>query len=193
MCQTTNAFYFFYVPRPRCDSMASDLLIFESGLPHAPRRSNPRSSPIVRRIEVNIRNQWFLVFAFLLAFPSTISAYVFDDQCTVYDTQVTTNFSPNLLFMIDKSGSMNRGVDVGGTWVCTLSILGRCFDGYWTPSKWDAASTCIEEVVNDLAVPGPCPTGLEATCDPVRFGLATFSSDGMFRQMMTPTPRSSRL
>ncbi len=105
-----------------------------------------------------MKNGWMSVFvAGALLVSTQAFAHTFDDMCAPL-TEHTPGFdNPNVMLVVDKSGSMKTEMSPG-----------------W--SRWRTATAVIGEVTTDLERPGPCPTPNDASCDPVRWGLGFFSS-----------------
>lgn len=89
-------------------------------------------------------------------------AHTFDDMCAPLTDHTPGFDSPNVLLVVDRSGSMATEMSPGMT-------------------RWMTAKTVIEEITVDLERPGPCNDPLDATCDPIRWGLGFFSSTGSLR------------
>lgn len=106
------------------------------------------------------RTNSFLFGCVLFAASSTAAAYTFDDQCAPRTEHAPGIASPNVMLVVDRSGSMDYEMSPGKT-------------------RWQTAKDVISEVVVDLERPGSCPMDGLPGCDPVRFGLGYFSTRGV--------------
>ncbi len=103
----------------------------------------------------------FLVGAALLV-PLTSSAATFDAMCAPETEHNPGLLSPNLAFMLDKSGSMGQDSSEAGK------------------SKWDAAKEALNETVQAFTTPGACSVVGDPNCDKVRFGIGLFDTNASF-------------
>lgn len=95
----------------------------------------------------------------LVAAPAQAPAYTFADECAPKTEHAPGFTSPNVMLIVDRSGSMR--ISMGSL------------------TRWETAQAVIKEVTLDLEEPGSCPADGLPGCDPVRFGLGFFSSNGI--------------
>ena len=104
-----------------------------------------------------------ILFALLVLTWSTPAfAYIFDLMCAPETDHSVSTGPPQVLFVLDQSGSMN---------VDCCDIDGDGIDN----TRWDAATQVIDEVSLATENPGVCMAFDEPECDLVNTGLGYFS------------------
>ena len=108
---------------------------------------------------------WLLIAFFGLSAAVEARAqeiYDFDETCAPTTDHEIKVGVPDALIILDRSGSMKNpgGEDAGGT----------------ERSKLYIAQEAIVDLASATTKPGPCPSGEEPECDPVRLGLGWFSN-----------------
>ncbi|MGM0557191.1 MAG: hypothetical protein ACQEVA_12485 [Myxococcota bacterium] len=98
----------------------------------------------------------------LIAAPSTAAAWQFSDQCAPRTSHDTSGTAPNVLMVLDQSGSMttSSGYDLDG-------------DGE-DETRWEAATRTIKDVSTATHRDGPCDDTDKSGCDTIRLGLGFF-------------------